>query len=1239
VQFDPQFEMNSELGEGVKPRTKVNSKDRHHAPTKPVPRGAAYVIEPARRRIGYDENPILTVAQRAGKSTRGTHRVSQINGANGEATGSDDLAQPSGGFPGLYPGSPNTSPDASSSSASGRSSSAKGRKGRGEGKGKGKGGRSRSDNPQDDWVKSAPKADRPNRVASVIAAAGIVRVGAFDPTTEPEVDLVLDAISVPPEAESMPTDLKEHRKLHAEPFCLDLVTASRGHIVGLHNGRQVHRNFGSDVNYVAPGTVVKCVEMVEGVKLYGVQAVHEGYYEQVDMPKEIKTLEQCLEWEQQYGVVIINPVQWVHIPSIDLPGTSTLKPMRIGGDFVLRHSTIHAYARRYCTANKPDTSVYASLIAIVVKKFPTVTVDVVFGAVKLVMYELTQTMLALMDKDVQVVALIASRQPNMEKQIRDMVHGAEHVRAVTLAGSTFALAHDGPRWYASSALRLLSHPTADCRTGHTLYEDSAWREQLKGMSEAVRFTHYPRDTVRFKLHATRGRNINFLPKVDTPRNPTDLDDPNWFFPSGLQVSMRDVVNPDNVKKRYRLVGARYLPVHQDDLDPDSYEQVDPVVWTAGPSEFASALNKRALQALPDEDVMLENQLMVIWHIREINSVVGEKMIRNIIELGNNPREMEEFFLIDRLEERQALRCVTDSVSYTTLHRDNDMLMVIGRHAAAIAILARLDRMDKTAARNRRIMAFIACSVAIVYSVFIYRILSDWGGGALNIFIAVIPPLLALAAYNTWHLLSSKIGFITDSGTYYHTLPYTTGGYWKYLALMLQRPHPKIKLYTRMFFVNFFGVDAIPESMGIYFGPTAVALQQKPDEIAKPGKCPRVVGACGRAVIQTLGWASEVKHSFAGVMSFSRELALSFRFPVPLASHNVCAAMPATISGTLSPGNFFHCDSFSDDEIAALQSIAHRSVMICADASSADSSVGPAITLGILPATYAAVGAEVDPRALVSNFVGPWEAVHPHDRKSSVTYMPAIACMPSGDANTTHLQNIFTTMRVAAFWGIYCFVRECHNDDARRSILYPEDGTEVFDEEATIHRIVAVAAKSVGGTSTVEVSSIVQSATFLKRFLVQSDSGVECYVTCLGTIFRGWLTHTGEFEAKMFGVTEAEFRSWNHAKRWDRYARGIVAGLKNEPHSLILDALRARYPATDELVYSNRDLAYKQECVANMRNNSSEWVGQSEFEARYGGSPEEWEGLAKAISQETLGVPYIRLPIINRLLAIDYGFAL
>jgi len=111
------------------------------------------------------------------------------------------------------------------------------------------------------------------------------------------------------------------------------------------------------------------------------------------------------------------------------------------------------------------------------------------------------------------------------------------------------------------------------------------------------------------------------------------------------------------------------------------------------------------------------------------------------------------------------------------------------------------------------------------------------------------------------------------------------------------------------------------------------------------------------------------------------------------------------------------------------------------------------------------------------------------------------------------------------------------------------------------------------------------------------------------------------------------------KKWDRYARGIVAGLKNEPHSLILDALRARYPATSELVYSNRDLAYKQECIANMRDNSADWVGQPEFEARYGGSSEEWESLAKAISQEILGVPYIRLPIINRLLAVDYGFAL
>lgn len=1229
VQFDPQFEMNSELGEGFATRTKVNSKSHRHKPAlKPVSHGASYSIEPARRLVGFDSIPILTVAQRSGKYVRGMVRVSQINGANGEATGTDDLAQPESGFPGLYPPGLDIKNKGKRSRKSPENSS--------RGSSREGGHTPRSDpNPQQEWVKSAPQATRQNRVATVLAAAGIQRVGAYDPASEPGVDVVVDAESVPPSR--LPDDLAAHRRTHAEPFCLDLTVSSRGHIVGLHNSRQVFRNFGADVSYVSPGTIVRCVVMDAGVVLYGVHAVHEGYYEQVDLPKEIKTLEECLVWEQAYGVTIVDPITWVNIPPIDLPGTSTIKPMRIGGDFVIKHATVFGYAQRYCTANKPDTSVYASLIAIVTKKFPTVSADVVVGSVKLVMWQLTQTMLLLMDKDVQVVSLIASRQPNMQKQVRDMVHGADHIRAVTLAGSTFALAHDGPRWYASFAHRLLSHPLADCRQGFADRDDLAWQIRFKLLTEAARFTHFPRDTCRFKLHASRGRNIVFLPRVDDPNNPEDLTDDAWFFPAGLQIAMRDVVAPENAKSRYRLVGTRYLPVHAN-VEPDNYQQSDPVVWTVGPSELCAAMNKRVLQALPDEDEMLHNQLMVIWHIRHINKDIGDRMVHNIIRLGNNSRAMEEFFLQDRFDEEQSLKCFTSSLHHSTMHRDNEFLAVIGRRSAAIAILARLDRMDKTAARTRRFMTFIACAVTIVYSVFIYHVLHSWGGGPLNIFIAAIPPLLALAAYNSWQLLCSKVGFITDSGTYYHTLPYSSNGHWKFLAVMLQRPHPKLKLYLRMFMTNFMGIDVQADPTGIYFGPTAVALQQKPDEIAKPGKCPRVVGACGRAVLQTLGWASDVKHAYAGVVHFSRDLACAFTFPVPHATHNVCAAMPATISAVLPPGVAFHCDSFSDDEFAALHSIAQRTVMVCADASSADSSVGPGILLGILPATYSAVGAEVSDQALVSNFVGPWEAIHPHDRKSSVTYMPTIACMPSGDANTTHLQNIFTTLRVAAFWGIYSYQRECHSADARDRISVADQGGEVFDEEQVIAQSIAVAARSVGGISTVEIGTKPQSATFLKRFIVDSISGKECYITCLGTIFRGWLTHTGEFEAKMFGVSESEFRSWNHSQKWDRYARGIVAGLKNEPSSLIIDALRARYPPSSELFYSNRDLAYKQECVANMRDNSAEYVGLSEFEARYGGSSDEWEGLARAISQETLGVAYLRLPIINRLLAVDYGFA-
>lgn len=88
--------------------------------------------------------------------------------------------------------------------------------------------------------------------------------------------------------------------------------------------------------------------------------------------------------------------------------------------------------------------------------------------------------------------------------------------------------------------------------------------------------------------------------------------------------------------------------------------------------------------------------------------------------------------------------------------------------------------------------------------------------------------------------------------------------------------------------------------------------------------------------------------------------------------------------------------------------------------------------------------------------------------------------------------------------------------------------------------------------------IPEKIQFLKRSPLQLTNGKYIPVMNYGTIFRGFGSIEGDLTADMIGMSVVEFAQLGMEERGNVFLSGVVAGLKNEPTSIILSALRRRF---------------------------------------------------------------------------------
>lgn len=165
--------------------------------------------------------------------------------------------------------------------------------------------------------------------------------------------------------------------------------------------------------------------------------------------------------------------------------------------------------------------------------------------------------------------------------------------------------------------------------------------------------------------------------------------------------------------------------------------------------------------------------------------------------------------------------------------------------------------------------------------------------------------------------------------------------------------------------------------------------------------------------------------------------------------------------------------------------------------------------------------------------------------------------------------------------------------------------------------------------------------FLKRSPLLTSSGK--YVPCMnyGPIFRSFGSVEGDLLAEMVGLDAGTFSQMGWDERWDLFASRVVSGLVNEPSSVVLHAMRERFPRTPKKFDSWSEVTFGREKLqfggfeAGGYDGSQETIEPMSLAIRYDISVADLEELAAQIGASKFGDVYPNTAV-SQFFHIDYG---
>lgn len=207
----------------------------------------------------------------------------------------------------------------------------------------------------------------------------------------------------------------------------------------------------------------------------------------------------------------------------------------------------------------------------------------------------------------------------------------------------------------------------------------------------------------------------------------------------------------------------------------------------------------------------------------------------------------------------------------------------------------------------------------------------------------------------------------------------------------------------------------------------------------------------------------------------------------------------------------------------------------------------------------------------------------------------------------------------------------------RGDLYPDMAHDIAMRE----RAIQDGARQIGYAVTVEACErdglfVPELMDFLKHAY---DPENDCVFLCPGAILRNFGSMDGVIAPARLGWTSQEFAAATEAEIIHRLASGVVNGLKYEPSSVVMDALRARFADTAAPVpeggyartlleesYAGVEPTIRQDCSINRA-----------LLARYDVTPEELQLVGEQLTAIQVG-QRVRSYAVGQMFAVDYGLA-
>lgn len=308
---------------------------------------------------------------------------------------------------------------------------------------------------------------------------------------------------------------------------------------------------------------------------------------------------------------------------------------------------------------------------------------------------------------------------------------------------------------------------------------------------------------------------------------------------------------------------------------------------------------------------------------------------------------------------------------------------------------------------------------------------------------------------------------------------------------------------------------------------------------------------------------------------------------------------------------FHGRSYSDDAELIINIAGRPKLRLTVDIDSCDTSNGPG--------NFRIHGHMMWLLGMVTIFVGFMKQLkacitlrNPDNTAEKLVIKPRTMFMGSGDGSTTHANNIYMSNN---FIAMHAMLVEANS---QRPLHHSTDA-EIVE---LCHR----GARLNGCTLTIKIMACKQESDFLKTFQYDQLNG-ECGVALsYGAIFRNFGYVKGDLDAIKLGISSSVFKTLSEADRMEMFLSGIVAGLVNEPGSIIMDALRDRFHSTTRPI---------SERYWETTFRGSQYIPTEQLMLRYGGSLGDWQHLADSIAGVTLG-SVVACDILSRIYLHDYG---